>query len=123
MVRSHVFHQIGGFDPSLLAGEETEFCLRLRNRGWRVLRTDEQMAIHDAAMTRLGQWWRRGIRSGYAYAQGAWLHGNSPQRHFVRETRRDWHCGFAISPAAFHPPLPPKGIRLFLFALYAAHVC
>jgi len=120
MVRADVFHQVGGFDPSLLAGEETEFCLRLRNRGWRVLRTDEQMAIHDAAMTRLGQWWRRGIRSGYAYAQGAWLHGNSPERHFVRETRRVWTWGFAIPAAALSAAWPSRGISLFLLVLYAA---
>ena len=27
--------------------------------GWRILRVDAEMTLHDAAMTRFGQWWRR----------------------------------------------------------------
>ena len=51
------------------------------------------MAWHDAAMTRFDQWWRRALRSGYAFAQGAYLHGTSPDRHFVWEARRAWVWG------------------------------
>jgi hypothetical protein len=32
------------------------------------------MTLHDAAITRFGQWWTRMVRSGHAYAQGAALH-------------------------------------------------
>jgi hypothetical protein len=35
------------------------------------MRLDWPMTIHDAAMTRLGQWWLRAVRSGFGYAQ-AW---------------------------------------------------
>ncbi len=120
MVRADAFQQVDGFDPSVLAGEEGEFCLRLRNRGWRVLRTDDEMAIHDAAMTRLGQWWWRGIRSGYAYAHGAWLHGGSPQRHFVPEKRRAWVWGFLIPLVALSTAWPSGGLSLLLLLLYPA---
>ena len=37
---------------------------------------------------RLSQWWRRNVRSGHAFAEGAWLHGAAPELHFVAETRR-----------------------------------
>jgi hypothetical protein len=46
------------------------------------------MAWHDAAMTRIGQWWLRAKRAGYAFAQGAALHGKPPERHCVREAKR-----------------------------------
>src|SRR5258707_14784044 len=78
------------------------------------------MATHDAAMTRLGQWWRRGIRSGYAYAQGAWMHGRSPERHFVRENMRIWTWGFAIPAVALSAAWLSNGISLSLLLLYPA---
>ncbi len=120
MIRVDAFHQVGGFDPNVLAGEEPELCLRLRTRGWKVLRTDEEMATHDAAMTRIGQWWRRAIRCGHAYAQGAWLHGNSPQRHCVRETRRAWAWGFLIPLVAISAAWPSRGTSFMLLLLYPA---
>ena len=39
--------------------------------GWRVMRLDEPMTIHDAAMHRFAQWWNRAVRSGMGYIQ-AW---------------------------------------------------
>jgi GT2 family glycosyltransferase len=56
--RVAAFEQVGGFRLGLVAGEEPELCLRLREQGWKVWRLDTAMAVHDAAMTRFGQWWR-----------------------------------------------------------------
>ena len=36
------------------------------------------------------------MRSGYAFAQGAHLHGAPPERHWVRESRRAWVWGLAL---------------------------
>jgi hypothetical protein len=44
-------------------------------------------------MTRFPQWWRRTLRGGYAFAQGACLHGAPPERHWVWESRRAWLWG------------------------------
>ncbi len=93
MVRMQALDEIGGFREDLIAGEEPELCVRLRAKGWRIFRLDPKMAIHDAAMTRFAQWWRRATRGGYAQAQGAHLHGAPPERHFVWETRRAWLWG------------------------------
>lgn len=60
---------VGGFDPAMLAGEEPELCARLRVAGWRVMRLDAPMTLHDAAMIRFSQWWTRAVRSGFGYAQ------------------------------------------------------
>ena len=93
MIRVDAFKAVGGYREDLIAGEEPELCVRLRAAGWRIWRLDCEMALHDAAMTSFIQWWRRAVRGGYAYAQGAYLHGASSERHFVWETRRAWLWG------------------------------
>jgi glycosyltransferase involved in cell wall biosynthesis len=72
MVRREAFESVGGFEVTLTAGEEPELCLRLRQKGWKILRLDHRMAWHDLAMIRFGQWWTRQVRNGYgiAYAGG-----------------------------------------------------
>jgi len=65
MFRLEAFESAGGFDASLMAGEEPQLCMRLRHSQWRLLRVDAEMTLHDAAMTRFGQWWRRQVRGGY----------------------------------------------------------
>jgi GT2 family glycosyltransferase len=86
MFRLDALREAGGFDPALIAGEEPELCFRLRQRGWKILRLDRDMTLHDADMTRLGQWWKRARRAGHAAAEGAWMHGRSPERYNVRRT-------------------------------------
>jgi glycosyltransferase involved in cell wall biosynthesis len=88
MMRVAAIKAVNGYRESLIAGEEPELCFRLRNLGWRVHRLDREMTLHDAAMTRIGQWWKRTLRSGHAFAEGAWLHGATSERFWVRETRR-----------------------------------
>lgn len=88
----------GGYDPALIAGEEPELCVRLRQAGWKIWRIDREMTLHDAAMTRIGQWWKRTQRGGHAFAEGAAMHGAPPERHWVAETRRALLWG-AVLPA------------------------
>ncbi len=66
--RAPAFREAGGFDPSLVAGEEPDLCRRLKSLGGRVVRIDAPMATHDAAMTSFAQWWPRAVRSGYGAA-------------------------------------------------------
>jgi len=47
-------------------------------------------------MLRFAQWWTRARRAGYAFAEGATLHGAPPQRHWVKETRRSLLWGFGL---------------------------
>jgi glycosyltransferase involved in cell wall biosynthesis len=96
LMRIAALRDVGGYRDSLIAGEEPELCLRLRQAGWRIQRIDIEMTLHDAAMTRFGQWWKRTVRSGHAFAEGAWLHGSTPERHWVRETRRAWLWGAVL---------------------------
>lgn len=95
MMRLDALKSIGGFRSELIAGEEPELCVRLRKAGWKIYRLQDNMAWHDAAMTRFGQWWRRTVRGGHAFAEGAWLHGSTPERHWVKETTRAMFWGLA----------------------------
>lgn len=100
LMRTVAVTAVGGFDPTLIAGEEPDLCLRLRAEGWQVWRIPVEMTLHDAAMTRLGQWWNRSRRAGHAYAEGAALHGAPPERHWVAERRRALTWGFGLPLAA-----------------------
>lgn len=81
------FDEVGGYNPSVIAGEEPELCVRLRGKGYTVHRLDHEMTLHDASMTRFSQYWKRAKRAGHAYAQGADMHGAPPERHNVKQTR------------------------------------
>ena len=122
MLRLDAFREVGGFLDGLVAGEEPELCVRLRARGWRVWRLDAEMALHDAAMTRLGQWWRRTVRAGFAYAEGVRLHGAPPERHWVREWRSAWFWG-AVLPLAIAVTAAATGrVALWAFLVYPLQV-
>ncbi len=72
LIHKAVLRRAGGYDPSLIAGEERDLCCRIvRDQGLGMLRLDEPMTLHDINMTRFSQYWRRCFRSGYAYAQVA----------------------------------------------------
>ncbi|TYO88752.1 glycosyltransferase family 2 protein [Oceanicella actignis] len=100
LMRIEAIEQVGGWRDSLIAGEEPELCVRLRAAGWRIWRLDAEMTWHDADMRRFGQWWRRSVRAGHAFAEGAALHGAPPERHWVAETRRALLWGAALPAAA-----------------------
>lgn len=100
LVRVSAFRAVQGFSPGLIAGEEPELCVRLRRLGFRIRRLPAEMTRHDAAMASFGQWWKRCVRAGFAFAQGAALHGASPERHWVGELRSIWLWGAALPAAA-----------------------
>ncbi len=80
LIRRRAFEQVKGFNPSVIAGEEPEMCVRLRAAGWRIRRLDCEMTLHDAAMTHWSQWWMRHLRAGHAFAEGFHRHGAAPER-------------------------------------------
>lgn len=96
LMRVNVFEQVTGFNPDVIAGEEPELCVRIRQKGWRVWRLDIEMTLHDANITHFSQWWKRNVRSGYAFALGCYMHGAAPERHWVSEVKRGQVWGLYI---------------------------
>ena len=96
LMRVDVFKQVGGYRDDLIAGEEPELCIRIRKAGFKIWRISADMTWHDANMLQFKQWWKRCKRGGYAYAQGANLHGSAPEFHWVTESRRAWIWGFLM---------------------------
>jgi glycosyltransferase involved in cell wall biosynthesis len=113
---------VGGFREDLIAGEEPELCVRLRAAGFRLHRIDADMALHDAAMTRFSQWWRRAVRSGFAFAQGRDVQGKSPDRLGVAESRRIWVWGFAAPLAIVLAAVLVSPWCLLAFAIYPLRI-
>jgi GT2 family glycosyltransferase len=122
LVRVTAFEEVGGFLPQIMAGEEPELCVRLRERSWRIFRLDAEMTLHDAAMTRFSQWWVRSVRSGYGMAEVTRLHRNSPFRLWPRAVPSTlfWACLLPATVALgclIHP------LFLFLAVIYPLQAC
>ncbi|SEN84069.1 Glycosyltransferase, GT2 family [Gemmobacter aquatilis] len=115
LMRYAAVRAVGGYDPTLIAGEEPDLCLRLRRAGGKIWRLEAEMTLHDAAMRRFGQWWQRTRRAGHAFAEGAHRHGAGPERHWVRETRRAllWGAGVPLA-ALIAGAVHPAGLGLLL---------
>lgn len=119
MMRVAAFQQVGGFNETLIAGEEPELCVRLRQKEWKVFRLDAEMTLHDAQMLHFSQWWKRALRAGHAYAEGASLHGDE-DGHWKKESRSIWFWGCYLPILAFGLAFPSQGLSLLLLLGYPA---
>ena len=120
LMRASALAQVRGYNPSVIAGEEPELCIRLRAAGWTIWRLPAEMTLHDANILQLKQWWTRAKRCGYAYALGQAMHGAPPERHWVKETRRalGWAFGGPAIATLACVAVGPWGLSLL--AIYPA---
>lgn len=88
MMRASAFAEVGGFNEQMMAGEEPELSLRMRQAGWQIWRIDADAASHNSCIDRFSQWWDRCRREGNAYAEAAWLHGFGAENHRLRHSLR-----------------------------------
>ena len=84
LFRWSALKEAGGFRATVIAGEDTELCIRLKKAGWEIWHISSEMALHDADMKRFSQWWARAVRAGHCFAQIGSIHPH----HFVRERLR-----------------------------------
>jgi glycosyltransferase involved in cell wall biosynthesis len=95
LFRIEALRELDGFDERLAAGEEVDLCRRLRQRGWRIVCVDALMAHHDLGMAGFGAYWKRAVRSGYAYAEIGLRFAGTSDPMWLRELVRN----LAIPPA------------------------
>jgi GT2 family glycosyltransferase len=122
LARASAFERVGGFDPTFIAGEEPEMCLRLREQGWRIERLDAEMTHHDAAMSSVGEWWRRVQRAGYAYAHTTWTHGRASGRQGVRPIRSIFIWSLLLPALALGAAAWTSGLSLSLLLAHPLQV-
>lgn len=97
MVRIAQLQHVGGYDPRVMAGEDTELSSRLRAEGGRIVRLDHISTTHDIDIATFRQWWRRSQRGGYGATLVAQLHRRG-DRLFMDHTRRALLWG-GLAPA------------------------
>ena len=101
LVRRSALAEVNGFDESLIAGEEPEMCRRMRSLGWHIQHIDVPMTLHDLAITRFSQYWRRSQRAGYAFASVSSRFRNTPDPFWAEDASRNRKRGlfWMVSPA------------------------
>lgn len=114
MARRAVFEEAGGFNPTVIAAEDDELCIRVRANGHRVNRIAHEMCLHDADMRRFGQWWRRAERAGHAFSQVGDMHPG----YFAGPRRRAWLWGLVLPGIAIALAPFTNGWSLILLLLY-----
>ena len=118
IVRNDVFLALNGFKDNVIAGEDSEFGVRLALAGYKVTKIDHHMATHDANMKKFSQWWKRAVRAGHAIGQRADLNGASAVKDCVQERKSTLFWGVAIPVLALILLIPSKGLSLFILFAY-----
>lgn len=118
LARISAIRAVEGYNETLIAGEEPDMCVRLRQQGWQIWRIDADMTYHDAAMYQFSQWWKRSIRGGWAFEAGAAMHGSSGEKFRVRESRSGWLWGLLVPAMAIGLTGFTSGLSLLLFLGY-----
>ncbi len=98
-IRVRAYLAVGGYDPTLAVGEEPELCHRLRSGGWRILRVDAPMCVHDMGEASVGPWWRRNVRQGYGALDVA-RRFPGPAGPYRRRILSAWAWGVVVPSAA-----------------------
>lgn len=65
LIPTHLFKGVGGFDDSLVSGEDSEFCLRASNKGYLIRHDDRLLAYHHGYPT-----------SVWSFIRREWWHGS-----------------------------------------------
>jgi GT2 family glycosyltransferase len=88
LVNSEALKGVGGFDDRLVAGEEPDLSYRMRKLGGKIIRISDLMVYHDINMTKFSQYWKRSVRSGYAYAEVASRYIHQEEKFWLEQCIR-----------------------------------
>ena len=90
IMRREVLQAAGGYDESLIAGEEPELCRRIRSSGWSILHVDLPMTRHDLGIRRFRQYWKRSERAGHAFAEVSARFAASGDPMWLADSKGNW---------------------------------
>ena len=118
MMRASVLKQVGGYNPQVIAGEDSELGVRLELNGYYIRKIDHAMTLHDADITRFNQWWKRSVRAGHAIGQRAHLNGNTALRDCVHARNSTWLWGIGFPSALLLALVPTNGLSAIASGMY-----
>mgnify|MGYP000588414506 CR=1 FL=1 len=122
LMRAEAFMAVGGYTDTQIAHEEPELCGRLRRAGFRVFRIDLPMTLHDAAILRLAQFYKRNRRAGFGIAQCLILTGRAMDRTGLVMARRFAIWGMGIPLAILIASLAVGPAALAGLLIYPAQI-
>lgn len=80
LFRRDVFDAVGGLDESIFYGpEDVDFCLRVKEAGWRVVQVDRAEVIHPPRRAFRNPVSRRGLRHAWALLAHLFRHRGWPR--------------------------------------------
>lgn len=118
MIKCLSLESVGGYDEKVIAAEDDELAVRLRQAGGTILRINHASTLHDANIHSFSQWWQRAKRCGYGFAMVNSIHGKLPERKFVKEVRRTCLWGGFVPILILISLIPTKGLSLLLLTRY-----
>jgi glycosyltransferase involved in cell wall biosynthesis len=121
LFRLAALNAVDGYRESLIAGEEPEMCFRMRQLGWKIMRLNVEMTLHDAAMTRIQQWWKRNQRAGHAFTEAYAIHGQSAEK-FRRSECKSILVWAALLPISIIGLSLWAPMLLLLFLIYPLQI-
>jgi cellulose synthase/poly-beta-1,6-N-acetylglucosamine synthase-like glycosyltransferase len=89
LFRRATLEATGGYDETLIAGEEPELCRRITALGGRILHVDRPMTGHNLGITRGSAYWRRATRAGHAFAEVSARFARTAHPFWLAESRRN----------------------------------
>lgn len=122
LVRIAAIDSVGGWATELIAGEEPDLCFRMRDKGWRIMRLPAEQTLHDVAMTRFSQYWKRSVRTGYAFGQVGLKNRHGSGRPWLRQMKSIIVYGMILPIALIVLlllPMPWKWAAILVPLLYA----
>lgn len=84
LVRTRPLLEAGSWSSDTINAEDIDASLRLRQLGFDIVRLARPMTLHDARMTRFGEYFRRAVRAGYGYVEVGMRYRKGQGRFLLR---------------------------------------
>jgi len=66
-IRCSVMVETNGFNEQMIAGADPELYFRIRKKNYKIICLPVDMGTHDSNMQYFSEYWKRSVKTGYAY--------------------------------------------------------
>jgi len=75
-IRCSVMIETKGFNEQMIAGADPELYFRIRKKNYKIICLPVDMGTHDSNMQYFSEYWKRSVKTGYAYMSKMILNGS-----------------------------------------------